>query len=171
MKIIDATDQKQWDDFVTSHPEANFLQAWAWGDFHLARNKKIVRRVAVDDKNKILSAYVGEIETAKRGTYMAIAGGPIMDWSDSKLVKAIFQDIKEQAEDHNCVFVRVRPQLEASSKSEKLFQKYGFKSAPYYLSVELAGVLDLSQSEEEIKKNSATRIRRALNKARKEMSQ
>ena len=168
MKIIDATDQKQWDDFVTSHPEANFLQAWAWGDFHLARNKKIVRRIAVDDKNKILSAYVGEIETAKRGTYMAIAGGPIMDWSDSKLVKAIFQDIKEQAEDHNCVFVRVRPQLEASSKSEKLFQKYGFKSAPYYLSVELAGVLDLSQSEEEIKKNSATRIRRALNKARRE---
>ena len=168
MKIIDAQDQKQWDDFVTSHKEANFLQAWAWGEFHLSRNKKIVRRIVLDDKDKPVAAYVGEIETAKRGKYMAIAGGPIMDWSDKKIVRAVFKDIKEQGQANNCVFIRVRPQLEASKKAEKLFQDLGLQPAPYYLSVELAGVLDLNQSEDEIKKNAATRIRRALNKAKKE---
>ncbi len=168
MKIIDAQDQKQWDDFVTSHEEANFLQAWAWGEFHLSRNKKIVRRIVLDDKDKPVAAYVGEIETAKRGKYMAIAGGPIMDWSDKKIVRAVFEDIKEQGQANNCVFIRVRPQLEASKKAEKLFQDLGLQPAPYYLSVELAGVLDLNQSEDEIKKNAATRIRRALNKAKKE---
>ena len=168
MKIIDAQDQKQWDDFVTSHEEANFLQAWAWGEFHLSRNKKIVRRIVLDDKDKPVAAYVGEIETAKRGKYMAIAGGPIMDWSDKKIVRAVFKDIKEQGQANNCVFIRVRPQLEASKKAEKLFQDLGLQPAPYYLSVELAGVLDLNQSEDEIKKNAATRIRRALNKAKKE---
>ena len=168
MKIIDAQDQKQWDDFVTSHEEANFLQAWAWGEFHLSRNKKIVRRIVLDDKDKPVAAYVGEIETAKRGKYMAIAGGPIMDWSDKKIIRAVFKDIKEQGQANNCVFIRVRPQLEASKKAEKLFQDLGLQPAPYYLSVELAGVLDLNQSEDEIKKNAATRIRRALNKAKKE---
>ena len=168
MKIIDAQDQKQWDDFVTSHEEANFLQAWAWGEFHLSRNKKIVRRIVLDDKDKPVAAYVGEIETAKRGKYMAIAGGPIMDWSDKKIVRAVFKDIKEQGQANNCVFIRVRPQLKASKKAEKLFQDLGLQPAPYYLSVELAGVLDLNQSGDEIKKNAATRIRRALNKAKKE---
>ena len=168
MKIIDAQDQKQWDDFVTSHEEANFLQAWAWGEFHLSRNKKIVRRIVLDDKDKPVAAYVGEIETAKRGKYMAIAGGPIIDWSDKKMVRAVFKDIKEQGQANNCVFIRVRPQLKASKKAEKLFQDLGLQPAPYYLSVELAGVLDLNQSEDEIKKNAATRIRRALNKAKKE---
>ena len=95
MKIIDATDQQQWDDFVTSHDDANFLQSWAWGEFHEARNKKVVRRIALNDKDEVIGAYVGQIETAKRGTYMAIAGGPILDWSNKKLVKAIFEDIEE----------------------------------------------------------------------------
>ena len=99
---------------------------------------------------------------------MAIAGGPIMDWTNKKTVRAVFKDIKEQGVSNNCVFVRVRPQLEASKKSEKLFNDLGLKPAPYYLSVELAGVLNLDKTEDEIKKDAATRIRRALNKARKE---
>ena len=32
----------EWNQFVSSRPEANFLQAWQWGDFHQARGKKIV---------------------------------------------------------------------------------------------------------------------------------
>ena len=51
MKIVDAENQQQWDDFVTSHADANFLQSWAWGDFHLARHKKVVRHIALDDKD------------------------------------------------------------------------------------------------------------------------
>ena len=89
MKIVDATDQKKWDEFVTSHEDANFLQSWAWGDFHEARHKTVVRRIALDDSDKIIAAYVGQVETAKRGTYMAIAGGPIMDWSKKALREAV----------------------------------------------------------------------------------
>ena len=59
----------------------------------------------------MIGAYVGQVETAKRGTYMAIAGGPILDWTNKDLREAIFADIKEQAEKDNCVFVRIRPQI------------------------------------------------------------
>ena len=123
MKIIDATDQKKWDKFVTSHDEANFLQSWAWGEFHESRGKTVVRRIAVDDKNKIQAAYVGQVETAKRGTYMAIAGGPILDWSNKKLVKEIFKDIKEQGEEMPSEILEA-PEVDAKTQLYTLTIKY-----------------------------------------------
>ncbi len=167
MKIIDATDQKKWDKFVTSHDDANFLQSWAWGDFHEARGKKVIRRIALDNDENINAAYVGQVETAKRGTYMAIAGGPIMDWGKKSLREAIFADIKSQAEAAKCVFVRIRPQILETEKNRKLFKDLGLKPAPIYLSVELAGVLDLNKSEEEILANAAQGLRRKIRKAEK----
>lgn len=167
MKIIDATDQKKWDKFVTSHEDANFLQSWAWGDFHEARKKTVVRRVALDNDDKIIAAYVGQVETAKRGTYMAIAGGPIMDWGNKKLREAVFADIKEQAEKNHCVFVRIRPQIVENDKNRALFKQLGLKPAPMYLSVEYAGILDISKSEEEILAGASQGLRRKIRKAQK----
>ena len=167
MKIIDATDQQQWDDFVTSHDDANFLQSWAWGEFHEARNKKVVRRIALNDKDEVIGAYVGQIETAKRGTYMAIAGGPILDWRDKELREAIFADIKEQAEKDDCVFVRVRPQIIESNDNRETFANLGLKPAPMYLSVEFAGVLDITKTEEQILAGASQGLRRKIRKAQK----
>ena len=95
MNIVDATDREEWDDFIKSHREANFLQSWDFYEFHKKRGKRIVRRLALDDKT-IIGAYAGVVETAKRGTYMAIAGGPIVDWGKRMVVNRIFDDIKEQ---------------------------------------------------------------------------
>ena len=167
MKIIDATDQKKWDKFVTSHDDANFLHSWAWGDFHEARKKTVVRRIALDNDDKIIASYVGQVETAKRGTYMAIAGGPIMDWSNKKLREAVFADIKEQAEKNHCVFVRIRPQIVENEKNRALFKQLGLKPAPMYLSVEYAGILDISKPEEEILAGASQGLRRKIRKAQK----
>ena len=166
MNIVDATDREEWDDFIKSHREANFLQSWDFYEFHKKRGKRIVRRLALDDKT-IIGAYAGVVETAKRGTYMAIAGGPIVDWSKRMVVNRIFDDIKEQGRHYNCAFVRVRPQLELSKKSLDLMQKLGLKRAPMYLSVEYAGILDLTKSEEEILVGASQGFRRKLRKAEK----
>ena len=166
MNIVDATDREEWDDFIKSHREANFLQSWDFYEFHKKRGKRIVRRLALDDKT-IIGAYAGVVETAKRGTYMAIAGGPIVDWGKRMVVNRIFDDIKEQGRHYNCAFVRVRPQLELSKKSLDLMQKLGLKRAPMYLSVEYAGILDLTKSEEEILVGASQGFRRKLRKAEK----
>ena len=166
MNIVDATNREEWDKFVTSHEEANFLQSWDFYEFHILRGKKVVRRLVMED-DKIIGAYAGVVETAKRGTYMAIAGGPIIDWKDKKLVRAVFDDIKSEGKKHHCVFVRVRPQLELSDKSLALMREMGLKKAPMYLSVEYAGVLDLHKSEEEILAGASQGFRRKLRKAEK----
>ncbi|RYC74557.1 lipid II:glycine glycyltransferase FemX [Candidatus Nanosyncoccus alces] len=167
MKIIEVAEQQRWDDFVTSHLEANFLQSWDFYEFHKNRGKKIVRRAVVDDKNEIIAAYAGVVETAKRGTYMAIAGGPIIDYNDKKLVREIFADIYRAGKEAGCVFVRIRPQLPLSDRSLRLMQELGLKKAPMYLSVEYAGILDLGKSEEEILAGASQGFRRKLRKAEK----
>ena len=164
MRVEDITDKQQWDDFVQSHEEANFLQAWQWGEFHVSRGKTVVRRGVFED-DVLIGVYEGVIETARRGRHMAVAGGPIIDWQNQSAVDELFKDMRAQAEKLACVFVRVRPQLEKSAESAGLFSKLGFRPAPYYLSVEHAGVLDLEKSEEEILKGMRQRLRRALRKA------
>lgn len=166
MNIQDITDKTQWDDFVTSHPEANFLHAWQWGEFHIARGKTVIRR-GVFDGEKLIGVYEGEIETARRGRHLAIAGGPIVDWDNQPAIQALVEDMRAQGRKHRCAFVRVRPQLEKTDESMRLFASLGFKRAPMYLSVELAGVLDLEKSEEELLKGMRQRLRRALRKAAK----
>ena len=167
MKIIDANNREKWDKFVTSHEEANFLQSWDFYEFYKSRGNQIVRRVAVDNQGKITAAYAGVVEAAKRGRHLAIAGGPILDWGKKSLVESIFADMKEQGRKHNCVFVRVRPQLELSDKSLALMKKLGLKKAPMYLSVEYAGVLDLHKTEEEILAGASQGFRRKIRKAKK----
>ena len=165
-EIIVAENKEQWDGFVSSLPEANFLQSWDFYEFHLMRGKKVVRKLVLDG-TKIIGAYAGVIETAKRGKYLAIAGGPLIDWGDQKIVKAVFDDIKAEGNRAGCVFVRVRPQLPLSEKSLSLMKKLGLQKAPMYLSVEYAGILDLSKTEEEILAGASQGFRRKLRKAEK----
>lgn len=162
----DVTDKEQWESFLGQHPEANFLQSWQWGEFHASRPKKIVRRgVFADDK--LVGVYVGYIETARLGTYMAVAGGPIVDWRKKAVVRRLFEDIRAQARQADCVFVRIRPQLPRSEKALQTFKELGLRPSPMYLSVELAGILDLNKPEEEIVTGMRQRLRRALRKAEK----
>lgn len=166
MEIRDVTDGKEWDTFVTSHPEANFLHSWQWGEFHLSRGRIVVRRgVYIGDV--LEGAYEGVVERARRGTHLSIAGGPIVDWRNTDVVELLCDDMRQQGQEHGCVFVRVRPQLERSQESMELFERLDFRRAPMYLSVEHAGILDLSKSEEELLKGMRQRLRRALRKAEK----
>lgn len=167
MNFSTAENRNKWDKFVTSHQEANFLQSWDFYDFHLSRGNRVVRRIVTDSDGSIIAAYAGVIECAKRGKYLAIAGGPILDWSNKKLVKAVFDDIKKQGQEHDCVFVRVRPQLELSDKSLKLMRDLGLQKAPMYLSVEYAGILDLHKTEDEILAGASQGLRRKIRKAQK----
>ena len=165
--LIDAEDREQWDNFVTDHPEANFLQSWDFYEFHASRGNHIVRRLALDTAGQVVAAYAGVVEAAKRGRHLAVAGGPILDWQNRALVERVFTDLAEQGRREQCVFVRVRPQLERSEHSLALMRYLGLKPAPMYLSVEFAGVLDLTKNEEEIMTGMRQRLRRALRKAAK----
>ncbi len=166
IEIKTAENRENWDKFVKGRTEANFLQSWDFYEFHKARGKKVVRREFLRD-GKVVGVYAGVVETAKRGTYLAIAGGPLLDWNDKKLAKRVFEDIRKEGEKNNCVFIRVRPQLELSDKSLKMMRELGLERAPMYLSVEYAGILDMKKTEAEILAGASQGFRRKLRKAEK----
>ena len=166
LAIRTAESKSEWDTFVSSHPEANFLHSWQWGEFHASRGRMVVRRGVYDD-GTLVGVYTGHIEPARRGIHMEIVGGPIIDWRNKAMVELIFADMKQVALEHACVYVRIRPQLEDTPKHRDLFTNHGCKKAPMYLSVELAGVLDLTKPEENILEAMRPRLRRALRKAEK----
>ena len=159
--------QSEWDEFVTAHQDANFLQSWDFYEFYRSRGFDIVRRGIYDENGQLVGVYAGEVEPAKRGRHLAVAGGLIFDWTNQEVKNLIFSDMKQQAKKLKCTFVRVRPQLQNTPENAKIFQQLGFRKAPMYLSVEFAGVLNLENSEEEILKNMRQRLRRALRKAEK----
>lgn len=159
--------QSEWDKFVTAHQDANFLQSWDFYEFYFSRGFDIVRRGIYNENNQLVGVYAGEVEPAKRGRHLAVAGGPIFDWTNQEVKNLIFSDMRQQAKKLKCTFVRVRPQLQNTPANAQIFQQLGFRKAPMYLSVEFAGILNLENSEEEILKNMRQRLRRALRKAEK----
>ena len=125
-EIKNVVDKDKWEAFTANQPEANFLQSWQWGEFHKSRGKSVIRRGVYKDK-QLVGVYVGQVENARRGKRLEIAGGPIINWEDDHLVEAVTADIKEQARKHNAVFARIRPQLPQTEEALSNFKRHGFK--------------------------------------------
>ena len=166
IKIIDGLDRLEWDGYVANLVQANFLQSWDFYEFHRARGKAVVRRLIMKD-NQIVGAYAGVVETAKRGTYLAVAGGPLIDWRDVAVVNATFQDLGVMGRKYKCVFVRIRPQEPLSDHILYVLSRGGLTKAPMYLSVEYAGILNLTRDKDGILAGASQGFRRKLRKAEK----
>ena len=167
IKLEEISDKIQWEGFISKHPEVNFLQSWYWGEFHLALGKKIHRSGFFSD-GKLVGVMLSVVEDAKRGRYLTVPDGPIIDWKDKSISEAFVAEIKRIAEIEKCVFVRVRPQLQSDDFSKKLFASFGFKDAPIHLHAELTSQLDVTISENEILKNMRKATRYEIKKGTNE---
>ena len=72
------TTKQEWENFLTSHPEANFLQSWNWGVFNQALGKK-VHYLGFYQQQQLIGVALLITEQAKRGKYLTLAGGPILE--------------------------------------------------------------------------------------------
>src|SRR6266403_3888037 len=108
IKIIE--NKTEWENFLQKNEEANFLQSWYWGAFHEHLGKTVLHTGFYHD-NELVGVMLSIIEPARRGKYVTVPGGPIINWSDKKLVTAVFSEMKKIAIENKCVFVRIRPQL------------------------------------------------------------
>lgn len=158
------SEKDQWEDFLFSHPEANFLQSWYWGEFHQAIGNS-VHRDGFYQAGKLKGVMLAVVERAKRGRYLTVPAGPIIDWQDSSLVQAFVDSVRGIAKQSDCVFVRVRPQLEDSLFARDVFTRHGFRAAPMHLHAELTLQLDITQSEDQLLSQMRKTTRNELKKA------
>ena len=147
--IKNISEKNIWEEFVLSRNEANFLQSWSWGEFHEALGK-IINRTGFFENNKLVGVMLSVIEPARRGRYLTVPGGPIIDWQNKNIINLFVNQIKQIAKENNCVFVRVRPQLKFDDFSKNLFKNLGFIKAPMHLHAELTSQLNIIKPEEEL---------------------
>jgi lipid II:glycine glycyltransferase (peptidoglycan interpeptide bridge formation enzyme) len=107
------------------------------------------------------------VEPARQRRHLVIPAGPIMDWSNNKLVKLWISDVKRIARDQRCIFVRLRPQLFDTPENRKLFKLLGFRRAPMHVTADLTSQLSLGKSNEDLLKAMRKGTRYELNQARK----
>src|SRR5665213_860772 len=159
-------EEKVWEAFMADHPEANFLHSWYWGTFHERLNHTVIRRGFFID-SKLIGILLAIVEPARRGRHIVIPGGPILDWENKELVKTWVMTSKQIALENNCLFVRVRPQLLDNPVNQQLFKHIGFRRAPMHVTADLTSQLDLTKSDEELRKAMRKGARYELNQAKK----
>ena len=140
--------EESWQKIFNSHPEANFLQSPLWGETNRLIGHKLIVRTFGD------ALYLGLVKNAKRGRYLEIPGGPLLDWHDPATVKEVFSSIVTEAKQEKCVFVRFRPQLENTPENQALLaprqKSYDLRPAPMHLHAQNTVILDLKKSEDEL---------------------
>ncbi len=150
---------KDWQVVLEKYPEANFLQSPEWGKV----NELVGHRVILEGSEDFWCQMI--VKNAKRGRYLEVPGGPLLDWRNSVVVQAVFRRIREVAEREKCVFVRLRPQLKAEEKA--YLEGLGLKKAPMHLHAEHTVILDLTKSQEDLLKEMRRQTRYEVRRAEK----
>lgn len=136
---------KVWRQIEAKYAEANFLQSPAWRKMNELVDHKVVIEHFADEAWCLMI-----VKNARRGRYLEVPGGPLLDWEDEALVRRMFTLIRKVAVQEKCVFVRVRPQLEANDVTLELLKNLGLKKAPMHLHAEHTIMLDLTKTEDEL---------------------
>ena len=89
---------------VLKHDEGNFLQSDEWGKVAEKVGHRAIRRDFKDGDSVLML-----VKDARRGRYLEIPGGPLIDWQKPKVIREVFDEIKRNAKVEDCVlsvFVR-----------------------------------------------------------------
>ena len=135
----------EWQKVLNTYPEANFLQSPEYAKMNEILGAKVIFESFGNAAYALMI-----VRNAKRGRYLEIPCGPLINWKDGRQVKAVFKKIAEIGKKEKCVFVRLRPQLRATSENLKLLEKLGLKKSPMHLAAEHTVMIDLTRAEEEM---------------------
>ena len=152
-----------WQEVIKKFPEANFLQSPAYGKMNELLDAKVIEE-DFGEKGRALMI----VRNAKRGRYLEIPCGPLLDYKDKKTVKVVFEKIAEIAKKEKCVFVRVRPQLLNTPENLKLLAELGLKKSPMHLAAEHTVIIDLTKPEDELLANMRRQTRYEVRRAAKQ---
>lgn len=153
-----------WDKNIKKyHAEANFLQSSFW----YLTNEAIGHKAVALDFDAGKCAALGIIKSARRGRYLEIPGGPLLDWSNQSSVAEMMGELKKTARANKCAFVRLRPQLPNTPDNLKILQDLGLRPSPMHLHAEHTIIIDLKKSESELLSNMRRQTRYEVRRTEK----
>ena len=165
IKLID--DQQVWENFLATHPGQNFLQSWSWNKFQESLGKRTFP-LGFYVQQELKGTALLIKEQAKRGTYLACPGGPLLFWSEKRSLPVFVQIASRIAKAEKAWFIRLRPQLLDSEENKKRFTSFGWAASPMHMHAETTWQLKLDKSQEELLREMKKGHRYEINKAKRQ---
>lgn len=121
--------------------------SWEWSRFEKALGSDFRIYVAYKDgKPKALLPI--KFVRAKRGRYLHLRHGPLMEWEDKTFVKKVLNFVKKLATREEMHFIRISPLVKASQEIKDFFKSQRFKDSVIHATdAELTITVDLTKSE------------------------
>lgn len=135
----------------------NFLQSDVWAKVNELIGHKVIK------DNQIVMI----VKNAKRGRYLEVPGGPLIDWQDQSAVERARDILIQTGKKHHCAFVRFRPQLLDNAKNRQILAAIGAKKSPMHLAAEHTVIIDLTKSQESLLANMRRQTRYEVRRADK----
>ena len=149
-------------EIISTYPEINFLQLPKYGKM----NELIGDKTIIEDFGGKAHALM-IVRNAKRGRYLEIPCGPLLDWNNKKLSKDVFDKISEIGKREKCIFVRIRPQLNGSPENLKKLADLKLEKSPMHLAAEHTVMIDLRKTEDELLADMRRQTRYEVRRAEK----
>ena len=161
-KSLSETEVEQIDALRHAASHTNFLQSKQWYEVNKSIGHKPIF-LMFSEKSYCLAI----IKDAKRGRFLEIPCGPILDYTNRNELELAMAEIYRYAKQNNCVFIRFRPNLEETPENRALIESIPSLSASYFLHAENTVFVDLTQSEEDLLKNMRRQTRYEVRRSEK----
>ncbi len=137
--------EELWIQNSKQYPLANFLQSPKWQKYNELLGHKVINLQLQNHQQALMI-----VKDAKRGRYLEISNGPLIDWSNIPFVTFTFAKIYQIAKQAKCVFIRFRPALEDTMQNQNYLKIIKSIPASFHLNAEHTVFLDLTKSEDEL---------------------
>lgn len=167
MQIKKILSKNIWDKALEDFEYSTMFLSWEWSEFERSVGSKF-ENWAVLDGDKVVGLVPIKIVSAKRGKYLHVRHGPLIDWTNEEVVVGIISFLKKKAVEEGSHFVRISPLLPKTKENESILRKLGFvPSNTHATDAELTVVLDLNKDEETIMSEMRKTTRNLVRKAQK----
>lgn len=113
---VSVMDKERWNSIVAWFPQSTILQTWQWGAAKRITGWEPDYYVRESENGDVESASLilcREQKITRCGPTLKILylpNGPLLNWSDGKLVRAVLDDLNKYARIHKAAYIKVDPQ-------------------------------------------------------------
>src|SRR3989344_2610969 len=161
MPLQHITNQRDWDEFISSQPLSQFTQSWTWGEFRIARGQEIKRLALVDAKGEMeAAALFTYIKKPLVGGYWYAPRGPVIrDGADaSDTLKRFLSALAQHPLPHPALFWRIEPPVSSVTTHHSPLTTHSYIRSHAYQPASTL-LLDLTQSHDELLKHMHEKTR------------
>lgn len=156
-------DRQSWDDFVSTHPAANFMQSHAWGEFQRRMGWDVHHCTLGGASQPRAAALLLSRSIPGLGRVFQTPRGPVADYDDPELVAEFMGELESFVRREGGVFLRCDPYWSEPRPPEGRFDVPGAQPIPRDWSdwngPRFVFWLDLSGDEEEVMMRMTSRAR------------